>query len=64
MIDNLAYGGVISQIPSGSKLVYANDGNQTSCSKTFGTNVRFQVDMNEIRIVTDIYLTAKGMLNI
>ncbi|VDI74377.1 Hypothetical predicted protein, partial [Mytilus galloprovincialis] len=59
MIDNLAYDGVISQTPTGSKPTNANDGDQRSCSKTIGTNVRFQVDMNEIRIVTDVYLTAK-----
>ncbi|CAC5376555.1 Tyrosine-protein phosphatase non-receptor type 5,Tyrosine-protein phosphatase non-receptor type 20,Receptor-type tyrosine-protein phosphatase R,Receptor-type tyrosine-protein phosphatase eta,Tyrosine-protein phosphatase non-receptor type 7,Receptor-type tyrosine-protein phosphatase O,Receptor-type tyrosine-protein phosphatase beta [Mytilus coruscus] len=57
---NLAYDSVISQIPSGIEPANVNDGDQTSCSKTKGTNVRFQVDMNEIRIVTDIYLTVKG----
>ncbi|XP_071129197.1 receptor-type tyrosine-protein phosphatase alpha-like [Mytilus edulis] len=56
---NLAYDGVISQTPTGSKPANANDGDQRSCSKTIGTNVRFQVDMNEIRIVTNVYLTAK-----
>ncbi|XP_071181979.1 cell death abnormality protein 1-like [Mytilus edulis] len=57
---NLAYDGVISQIPSGSKPAnQANDGNQTSCLETVGTNVRFQVDLNNINIVTNIYLTSK-----
>lgn len=63
MTDNLAYDGVISQIPSGSKPTnQANDGNQTSCFETFGTNIRFQVDLKNINIVTNIYLTGKGML--
>lgn len=63
MTDKLAYDGVISQIPSGSKPAnQANDGNQTSCFETFGTNIRFQVDLKNINIVTNIYLTGKGML--
>lgn len=64
MIDNLAYDGVISQIPSGSQPAnLANDGNQTTCSKTVGKNVRLQVDMKEILIVTELHLTSKGMIN-
>ncbi|XP_076115329.1 receptor-type tyrosine-protein phosphatase epsilon-like [Mytilus galloprovincialis] len=57
---NLAYDGVISQIPSGSQPAnLANDGNQTTCSKTVGKNVRLQVDMKEILIVTELHLTSK-----
>ncbi|CAC5376552.1 PTPRT [Mytilus coruscus] len=50
----------VSQIPSGSQPAnLANDGDKTSCSKTHGTNIRFQVDMTEKRIVTEMYLTGK-----
>ncbi|VDI83389.1 Hypothetical predicted protein [Mytilus galloprovincialis] len=58
--DNIATDAIVSQNPVGSQPAYlANDGDKTSCSKTQGTNVRFHVDMKEIRIVTEIYITGK-----
>lgn len=65
MIDNVATDASVSQSPTGSRPAnLANDGDKSSCSKTNGTNVRFQVDMSEIRIVTEISFTGKGMFNI
>ncbi|CAC5376554.1 unnamed protein product [Mytilus coruscus] len=59
-VNNIATDASVSQNPSGSQPAnLANDGDKTSCSKTQGTNVRFHVDMKEIRIVTEIYLTVK-----
>ncbi|XP_076115345.1 uncharacterized protein LOC143083059 [Mytilus galloprovincialis] len=57
---NIATDAIVSQNPVGSQPAYmANDGDKISCSKTQGTNVRFHVDMKEIRIVTEIYITGK-----
>ncbi|CAG2194765.1 PTPRT [Mytilus edulis] len=59
--DNVATDALVSQIQFGTKTAnLANDGNKTTCFKSKGTNVRIQVDMTEIRIVTEIYLTGKG----
>lgn len=62
MIDNIATDASVSQIQFGTKPTYrANDGDVTSCFKQQGTNIQIQVDMNEIRIVTELFFTGKGM---
>lgn len=65
LIDNIATDASVSQIQFDTKPTnlanHANDGDKTTCFKSKGTNVRFQVDMTEIRIVTEVYLTGKGM---
>ncbi|XP_052104992.1 uncharacterized protein LOC127738022 [Mytilus californianus] len=58
---NIATNALVSRNPLGTKPAnLATDGDKTTCSKTQGTDVWFQVDMTEIRIVTELYLTGKG----
>lgn len=62
IIDNIAYDASVS---IGTQPAYQTiDGDKTSCSKTQGPNVMFQLDLKEMRIATDIYLTGKGLLHI
>lgn len=50
-------------IPSGSSISsLAIDGNQTSCSRTQGRTVLFQIDLMQESIVSGILLTIGGML--
>ncbi|XP_063398426.1 uncharacterized protein LOC134683184 [Mytilus trossulus] len=57
---NIATDTLVSQVHFDTKTAnLANDGDKTTCFKSKGTNVRIQVDMTEIRIVTEIYLTGK-----
>lgn len=61
--DNIASDGLVSQYPSGSQPAsFANDGSKTSCSKTKGPNVTFQVDLKKESIVTGAYINFGGML--
>lgn len=61
--DNMASKRMVSQNPSGSQPAsLANDGNKTSCSKTIGKNVTFQVDLMKESIVTGMYIIFGGML--
>lgn len=61
IIDNLATDALVSQNPIGTKPTnLAIDGDKSTCSKTKGTDVWFQVDLTEIRIVTELYITGKG----
>ncbi|CAG2189960.1 Receptor-type tyrosine-protein phosphatase zeta,Tyrosine-protein phosphatase non-receptor type 7,Receptor-type tyrosine-protein phosphatase eta,Receptor-type tyrosine-protein phosphatase R,Tyrosine-protein phosphatase non-receptor type 5,Receptor-type tyrosine-protein phosphatase S,Receptor-type tyrosine-protein phosphatase beta,Receptor-type tyrosine-protein phosphatase O,Receptor-type tyrosine-protein phosphatase kappa,Receptor-type tyrosine-protein phosphatase delta,Receptor-type tyrosine-protein phosph len=55
--DNIAYDASVSigTQPANQTI----DGDKTSCSKTQGPNVMFQLDLKEMRIATDIYLTGK-----
>ncbi|VDI43610.1 Hypothetical predicted protein, partial [Mytilus galloprovincialis] len=56
--DNMASESLVSQYPNGSKLANkATDGYKTSCSRTQGLNVMFQVDLKKESIVTGIYIT-------
>lgn len=60
--DNLASEGIISQTPRGSQPgSLANDGNTKSCSKTKGTTVTLQVDLQKESIVTGVHITFGGM---
>ncbi|CAG2230249.1 unnamed protein product [Mytilus edulis] len=55
--DNIASDGRVSQTPSGSQpSSLANDGNTKSCSKTKGTTVTFQVDLQKESIVTGVHI--------
>ncbi|VDH90184.1 receptor-type tyrosine-protein phosphatase A [Mytilus galloprovincialis] len=57
---NIATDGLISHVSSVANLVnLANDGNTTSCFTTQGKNIQIQVDMKEIRITKEIYLTGR-----
>ncbi|XP_071132561.1 receptor-type tyrosine-protein phosphatase F-like [Mytilus edulis] len=57
---NIATDALVSQNPIGTKPTnLAIDGDKSTCSKTKGTDVWFQVDMTEIRIVTEFYITGK-----
>lgn len=38
------------------------DGNLTSCVTTQGSNIWVQVDLTEISIVTELYITLIGMI--
>ncbi|XP_076081163.1 tyrosine-protein kinase SYK-like [Mytilus galloprovincialis] len=59
-MDNTATDALVSQISSVTKSAnLANDGNNRSCFKTQGANIRIQVDMKEIRITKEIYLTGR-----
>lgn len=61
--DNIASEGVVSQDPSGSQPAsQANDGDITTCSKTKGSSITFQVDLQEISIVTGLFILLGGML--
>ncbi|XP_071178576.1 protein draper-like [Mytilus edulis] len=54
---NIASDGRVSQTPSGSQpSSLANDGNTKSCSKTKGTTVTFQVDLQKESIVTGVHI--------
>ncbi|CAC5355160.1 unnamed protein product [Mytilus coruscus] len=54
---NMASDGLVTQDPSGSlPASLANDGNKTSCSKTKGRYVKFEVDLKEESIVTGMYI--------
>ncbi|XP_063399474.1 uncharacterized protein LOC134684090 [Mytilus trossulus] len=54
---NIASEGIVSQDPSGSQPAsQANDGDITTCSKTKGSSVTFQVDLQEISIVTGLFI--------
>ncbi|CAC5421893.1 unnamed protein product [Mytilus coruscus] len=60
---NIAYDGFVTQVPSGSKDAgLVNDGIETTCSKTTGHNVTFQVELKEKSIVTGMYIILAGML--
>lgn len=62
LIDNIATDASVSQIQFDTKPAnQTNDGDKTTCFKSKGTTVRIQVDMTELRIVTEVYLTGKGM---
>ncbi|CAG2213411.1 unnamed protein product [Mytilus edulis] len=53
---NIASDGLVWQFPSGSTDAgLANDGIETTCAKTEGSNVRFHVDLKEKSIVTGMY---------
>ncbi|VDI77999.1 Hypothetical predicted protein [Mytilus galloprovincialis] len=55
---NIASEGIISQTPIGSQPAsLANDGNTKSCSKTKGTTVTLQVDLQKESIVTGVHIT-------
>ncbi|VDI25184.1 Hypothetical predicted protein [Mytilus galloprovincialis] len=57
---NIATDALVSQNPIGTKPTnLAIDGDKSTCSKTKGTDVWFQFDMTEIRIVTEFYITGK-----
>ena len=59
---NLASDSLVLQDPKGSQPAnLANDGNTTSCSKTQGHNITFQVDLKTESLVTGMYITAGGM---
>ncbi|VDI84210.1 Hypothetical predicted protein [Mytilus galloprovincialis] len=56
---NLAPDSLVSQDPTGSQPAnLANDGYTTSCSKTQGHNITFQVDLKTESFVTGMYITA------
>lgn len=60
--DNIAFDGLISQKPSGGPPAhYANDGIQTTCSKTTGPSVTFHVDLKQKSIVTGLFFILGGM---
>lgn len=62
--DNIASYSLVSQYPSGGQPANrAKDGNKTTCSKTQGTSVTFQVDLKEKSVVTGLYILLGGMLN-
>ncbi|CAC5417491.1 unnamed protein product [Mytilus coruscus] len=55
---NVASDGLFSQTPSGSHPAsLANDGNKTSCSKTKGFPLIFQVDLKRENINQGVYIT-------
>ncbi|CAC5388871.1 Tyrosine-protein phosphatase 2,Tyrosine-protein phosphatase corkscrew,Tyrosine-protein phosphatase non-receptor type 6 [Mytilus coruscus] len=59
---NVAYHGSVFQYPSGSQPAeLANDGEVTSCSKTKGINITFQVDLKNKSILTGMYITFGGV---
>ncbi|CAC5417493.1 unnamed protein product [Mytilus coruscus] len=59
---NMASDGLVELIPKGSQPgSLANDGNKTSCSKTMGPTVTFQVDLQTKSIVTGVYITFGGI---
>ncbi|CAC5421896.1 unnamed protein product [Mytilus coruscus] len=61
--NKIATNALLSQNPIGTKSdKLAEDGDKTTCSKTKGTDVWFQVDMTEIRIVTELYLTGEDIV--
>lgn len=61
--DNIASEGVVTQNPSGSQPAsQANDGDITTCSTTKGSSVKFQVDLQEISVVTGLFILLGGML--
>ncbi|CAC5417488.1 unnamed protein product [Mytilus coruscus] len=59
---NIASAGIVAQTPNGNQpSSLANDGNKTSCSKTKGPNVTFQIDLQKKSIVTEVHITFGGM---
>ncbi|XP_076114506.1 uncharacterized protein LOC143082356 [Mytilus galloprovincialis] len=54
---NIAYNGLAWLVPSGSTDAgLANDGIETTCAKTTGSNFRFHVDLKEKSIATGMYI--------
>lgn len=61
--DNIAYDSLVWQDPSGSQTAeQAKDGDITTCSKTIGSSVKFQIDLKEKSIVTGLFIILGGML--
>lgn len=59
----MASDGLVEQTPNGSQPgSLVTDGNKTSCTKTEGTPVTFQVDLQTKSILTGVYITFGGML--
>ncbi|VDI55259.1 Hypothetical predicted protein [Mytilus galloprovincialis] len=58
---NIAYDSLVWQDPSGSQPAdLAIDGDITTCSKTEGSSVKFQVDLKEKSIVTGLFIILGG----
>ncbi|XP_071121659.1 multiple epidermal growth factor-like domains protein 6 [Mytilus edulis] len=54
---NIAYDSLVWQDPSGSQPAeQAKDGDITTCSKTIGSSVKFQIDLKEKSIVTGLFI--------
>lgn len=63
LIDNLAFDSSILFNSIGTENVsLAIDGNLSSCVTTRGSEIWVQLDLKEVTIVTEIYLTLTGTL--
>lgn len=61
--DNVVSEAFVSQHPTGDRPANLSiDGDKTTCSKTSGLNVTFQVDLTKKSIVKRMYITFSGML--
>lgn len=61
--DNVVSDALVNQYPSGEKPAsLAKDGDITTCSKTKGMYITFQVELQKTSIVKGMYINFGGMV--